>query len=394
MGYLAQLCELPPRSPMSSPMSLISVRSARSPIAPISVRSEKLRAAEGIDELGINAMLFSCFHGADVAAVQKLRGMDFKDMFASSQGIGAAALDSKTFQMPDPRAKAGQLQEAAVPLVSDTIDTTGFTPDQLAEYQIMKQCEQNNFMFNARGGAGNPLGSRFERAKKKDAELAAAYKQLTGSPADQSKFRADWAKLKFDNYCSTKRRTTSVVNSSFRKGQYMPLGRVAHKEGGGKLGWMQALWDGRGDGEDEKKEEEEEEEEKQKEEGEEDEEEEEEEEEEDEEEMEEEEGHEEDEEGGDDEDEEEDWGRVSNQSCIHPEAIRYFLRAMLLGAPWVIYDDATRSLRVLYVVEGINVSFTEAWTIMEEWCSDKIDSAGTKQSREAEVCGWQTTAAP
>ena len=70
-----------------------------------------------------------------------------------------------------------------------------------------------------------------------------------------------------------------------------------------------------------------------------------------------------------------------------PKAIIYFLRAMLLGSPWVVYDDATRSLRVLYVVEGVNVQFTQAWSIMEEWCSDKIDSAGTKRAREAEVGG-------
>jgi len=203
---------------------------------------ETLRSAAVIDELGINAMLFGCFHGTHVAAIQTLRGMDVKDMFASSHGLGgAAALDSKTFQMPDPKAAGAKAKESERQLLTDSIDTTGFTPDQLTELKLMKQCEQSNFMFQARGGQGNPLGSRFERAKKKDTELADAYKHLTGSPADQAKFRADWAEKKFNNYCSTKRKTTSIVNSQFRKGQYMPLGRVAHKEGGGKLGWMQAL---------------------------------------------------------------------------------------------------------------------------------------------------------
>ena len=201
---------------------------------------ETLRSAEVIDELGINAMLFSCFHGTHVAAIQTLRGMDVKDMFASSHGLGAEALDSKTFQMPDPKATGAKATESDSQLLTDSIDTTGFTPDQLTELRLMKQCEQSNFMFQARGGQGNPMGSRFERAKKKDAALADAYKQLTGSPSDQAKFRADWAEKKFTNYCSTKRKTTSIVNSQFRKGQYMPLGRVAHKEGGGKLGGLQA----------------------------------------------------------------------------------------------------------------------------------------------------------
>ena len=67
------------------------------------------------------------------------------------------------------------------------------------------------------------------------------------------------------------------------------------------------------------------------------------------------------------------------------QAMRYFLRAMMLGAPWVVYDDVTQSLRVLYVTEGVNTSFSEAWTMFEEWSSDKIISAASKRQRELEV---------
>eukprot|EP00959_Pyramimonas_sp_CCMP1952_P112508 2352331-Pyramimonas_sp.AAC.1 len=55
-------------------------------------------------------------------------------------------------------------------------------------------------------------------------------------------FRQGWAKETFENYVVVKKKVTTLVKSQRRKGQCMPLGRIVHKEGGGKLGWMQAQW--------------------------------------------------------------------------------------------------------------------------------------------------------
>eukprot|EP00959_Pyramimonas_sp_CCMP1952_P342254 7170574-Pyramimonas_sp.AAC.1 len=55
-------------------------------------------------------------------------------------------------------------------------------------------------------------------------------------------FRQDWAKETVENYVVVKKKITTLDKSQWRKGEYMPLGRIAHKEGGGKLGWMQAQW--------------------------------------------------------------------------------------------------------------------------------------------------------
>ena len=35
-------------------------------------------------------------------------------------------------------------------------------------------------------------------------------------------------------------KTTTMTRSEFTKGQYLPLGRIAHLEGGGRLGWRNA----------------------------------------------------------------------------------------------------------------------------------------------------------
>ena len=91
--------------------------------------------------------------------------------------------------------------------------------------------------------AGNPLAAKFERAKRKSSKLDQDYKACAGNNDELAKFRQNWAMGEYTNYLKSKTPTKSFSKSKWRKGQYMPLGRVAHKEGGGKLGFLQARGD-------------------------------------------------------------------------------------------------------------------------------------------------------
>ena len=124
---------------------------------------------------------------------------------------------------------------------------------------------------------------------------------MQGNRDAQLKFRIDWATEQFENYVITKKKITTLTKTTWRKGQYMPLGRIVHKEGGGKLGWMQG--------------------------------------------------------------------------------VRYMTQTMQLGPPWVVFDVGTKSLRALYVTEGVNTEFTEAWTRFEQWTSDSIESDAMQNRR-------------
>ena len=43
-----------------------------------------------------------------------------------------------------------------------------------------------------------------------------------------------------------------------------------------------------------------------------------------------------------------------------------------MGAPWILWDDMTESLRALYVTKGINRSFTVAWQQHEKWTNEDM----------------------
>lgn len=49
-----------------------------------------------------------------------------------------------------------------------------------------------------------------------------------------------WAKKKFDNFFESKSVSTTLERKRFAVGTFLALGRVAHMEGNGCLGWIQA----------------------------------------------------------------------------------------------------------------------------------------------------------
>ena len=63
------------------------------------------------------------------------------------------------------------------------------------------------------------------------------------------------------------------------------------------------------------------------------------------------------------------------------EASRYFLKAIQIGPPFIVYCSIRQCLRALYIEEGISSEFTIAWTKHEEWSADDIESRETKKRR-------------
>ena len=101
------------------------------------------------------------------------------------------------------------------------------------------KAKQNEFRFDARGSAGNPLGSRFQRDRAKNKDLDERYKAIGSKNIDAlSQFRADWARKLYANYLEERKRVRTLTKGSWKQGVMIPVGRVAHKEGGGRLGWL------------------------------------------------------------------------------------------------------------------------------------------------------------
>ena len=63
---------------------------------------------------------------------------------------------------------------------------------------------------------------------------------------------------------------------------------------------------------------------------------------------------------------------VRPAKCSSLKASRYAFKAMTMGPPWVIYDDWTEDLKVLYVVSGLRETFPTAWMEHLRWSSEPL----------------------
>ena len=93
-------------------------------------------------------------------------------------------------------------------------------------------------------GKGNPFGGRWKRAKDANEEglhggkLGDEYAALDDDKKEG--FRLEWAKKMHNKFVIEKQVVRSEVRENWKKSEYMALGRVCKKEGGGKAGWEQA----------------------------------------------------------------------------------------------------------------------------------------------------------
>jgi hypothetical protein len=231
---------LRPQTPFETPPKRV-LRHKHSIEAQLLRFEDGLRLAATVDEIGINNMLLEFFHSSDMRAIFDARGVCRDELTPMAAGLADAEQCVKMPRATD-EVGYGSVEPVAESSRLDSIDTTGFDAKALGELAMWRAAESTNFRFPARAAAGNPLASRFERRKAANPQMKKDYDALKGNQDAQMQFRQDWAKETFENYVVVKKKITTLVKSQWRKGQYMPLGRIVHKEGGGKLGWMQAQW--------------------------------------------------------------------------------------------------------------------------------------------------------
>ena len=111
---------------------------------------------------------------------------------------------------------------------------------ELREKEHWAKLEANDFNFLANARNGNAAASRFSRACAANAQLKADYEAVGAKDAELAAFRQRWAKDEHAVYLKTCEKTTVYKKATWTHGIYIPVGRIAHKEGGGKLGWLQA----------------------------------------------------------------------------------------------------------------------------------------------------------
>eukprot|EP00959_Pyramimonas_sp_CCMP1952_P097096 2029462-Pyramimonas_sp.AAC.1 len=110
--------------------------------------------------------------------------------------------------------------------------------ENLDEY--MDALKQNNFHFTLEGGS--IMAGRWRRAKEADEQLRKDYDALkTARRSVKAAFRAKFAKKEYDEYIEERRYTEKLETIDTNKGEYLPLQRIAHKEGGGREGLRAAV---------------------------------------------------------------------------------------------------------------------------------------------------------
>eukprot|EP00959_Pyramimonas_sp_CCMP1952_P325342 6809871-Pyramimonas_sp.AAC.3 len=206
-------------------------------------REDQLTLSGKVDELATHAMLMECLHSDELGSLVEERGFTVESMDAKHCAVKFGS-DAKV-DMPGQE----EAVDAAMDKALDELDTSQWNPKAQAEHQLWQRTRASGFNFNANGAKGNPMASRFRRACEKDPDgLGADYKAKEGDTDEAAAFRAKWAREKYGNYREGKIKRETYTKTSWKQGQYIPIGRVAHLEGGGVLGWLQATATGEGGG--------------------------------------------------------------------------------------------------------------------------------------------------
>ncbi|CAK0885862.1 unnamed protein product [Prorocentrum cordatum] len=116
-----------------------------------------------------------------------------------------------------------------------------YSKKQWDNYNFWKKIMEGGHVVNTSGAAGNPAAGRWARAVAADKNMSkqCAAKKEEG-PDALAAFRAEWAEKQWAKYSHMQKKETSLVKRKLKKASYLPIGRVAWLEGGGKLGWIQA----------------------------------------------------------------------------------------------------------------------------------------------------------
>ena len=91
--------------------------------------------------------------------------------------------------------------------------------------------------FDTSHGHELPLASKWKKALKADEKMREDYAKEKGD-IDKGNFRANWAKLRHEEWKEDKKKThvESHSKESFKNLKYLSLKRIAREEGGGREG--------------------------------------------------------------------------------------------------------------------------------------------------------------
>ncbi|CAK0832151.1 unnamed protein product, partial [Prorocentrum cordatum] len=133
----------------------------------------------------------------------------------------------------------------AVPGSQMAIDLAEKDPKVLkmqAEEQMWEHVKSLGFVFKTNAKGGNAIASRWQRVVDKEGSKEnVEYKALKGNSIEQEAYRASWAREKYQEFVKRREKVTTFSRTEYKNGQYLAIGRVAHLEGGGRLGWLQAI---------------------------------------------------------------------------------------------------------------------------------------------------------
>ena len=142
---------------------------------------------------------------------------------------------------------------AGAPAALQAIPPEELNPKDKLELDFWEKYREQDFYFAASTRNGNVLASRFDRAFKRSekiykemgvdaegAKLYIEYSAFKGNERALADYRKMWAKAKYDAFRTERCFKKVYTKTTFTSGVYMPLGRIAHKEGNGKSGWLQA----------------------------------------------------------------------------------------------------------------------------------------------------------
>ena len=108
-------------------------------------------------------------------------------------------------------------------------------PKQRKEYDFWESVARNGFDITTDGKKNPQQAGRWQRALKCP-ERRMKYEAVWGDIA-KAEFRAKWAKEQHGKVTKNIIQVTEEVRTQWKESSYLPVGRIAWLEGGGKVGW-------------------------------------------------------------------------------------------------------------------------------------------------------------
>eukprot|EP00959_Pyramimonas_sp_CCMP1952_P297441 6222420-Pyramimonas_sp.AAC.1 len=133
-------------------------------------------------------------------------------------------------------------EDAGDLLIRDEI-MSNLGPRDQSEFLFWESMKANDFEVPTAATKGNPIGKRWDRAIRGSNQISKALREGYGqkkTDTEKAAFRREWARKECAKKSTSWSKVQTEKRESWKKSVYIPLGRMAHFEGGGKAGWTQA----------------------------------------------------------------------------------------------------------------------------------------------------------